>query len=42
MRKNNFPDESSSSLLDPYDVAKEILLLLKQTVTGAVIEVRKK
>ncbi len=43
MRLDNFPDENPESLLNPNDVAKEILLLLKQRyLTGTLIEVRKK
>ena len=43
MRLDNFPHENPSTLLDPHEVAKEILSLLKQTtLTGTIIEVRKK
>lgn len=42
MRLQNFPDEDPQTLLSPLEVAKEILLLLKQKdMTGSVIEVRK-
>lgn len=42
MRKNNFPKEDPSTLLQPEDVAKEIAILLKQDhITGCLIEVRK-
>lgn len=43
MRLDNFPDEDPATLLNPQDVAKEILSLLKQrTLTGTIVEVRKK
>ena len=43
MRLDNFPDELPSTLLDPEEVASEILTLLKQnSMTGAIIEVKKK
>ena len=43
MRLGNFPDEDPSSLLDPREVAIEVLRLLQQTsLTGALIEVKKK
>ncbi len=43
MRLENFPDESPSTLLDPKEVASEILNLLKQkSMTGTVIEVKKR
>jgi 2-C-methyl-D-erythritol 4-phosphate cytidylyltransferase len=43
MRLENFPDESPATLLDPKEVAIEILSLLKQnSITGAVIEVKKR
>lgn len=43
MRLDNFPDEHPSTLLDPKEVALEILYLLKQTsLTGTIIEVKKK
>ena len=43
MRLDNFPDEDPTTLLDPQDVAKEILSLLKQSsLTGTIVEVRKK
>jgi ribitol-5-phosphate 2-dehydrogenase (NADP+) / D-ribitol-5-phosphate cytidylyltransferase len=42
MRLDNFPDENPSTLLDPKDVAFEILNLLKQkSITGIVVEVKK-
>lgn len=43
MRTSNFPNEESSSLLSPVEVAKEILSLLQQKgTTAALLEVRKK
>jgi len=43
MRLMNFPDENLNSLLEPEEVAREILNLLKQsTLTGSIVEVRKK
>ncbi len=43
MRLENFPDENPSTLLDPKEVASEIISLLKQkSITGTVIEVKKK
>ncbi len=42
LRQNNFPEEEDS-LLEPKDVAHEILALLKRgDITGAIIDVRKK
>jgi 2-C-methyl-D-erythritol 4-phosphate cytidylyltransferase len=42
MRLENFPDDNPSTLLDPKEVAVEILNLLKQkSITGTVIEVKK-
>jgi ribitol-5-phosphate 2-dehydrogenase (NADP+) / D-ribitol-5-phosphate cytidylyltransferase len=41
MRLDNFPDEDPSTLLNPKEVAKEILNLLKQkSITGTIVEVR--
>jgi ribitol-5-phosphate 2-dehydrogenase (NADP+) / D-ribitol-5-phosphate cytidylyltransferase len=43
MRLENFPDENPSTLLDPKEVASEILSLLKQrSITGTIIEVKKR
>ena len=43
MRIENFPEEDPASLLNPEDVAKEIISLLKQrSLTGTIVEVRKK
>lgn len=43
MRTDNFPQEDPSTLLSPINVATEILSLLKQhSLTGAIVEVRKK
>jgi 2-C-methyl-D-erythritol 4-phosphate cytidylyltransferase len=43
MRLENFPDEHPSTLLDPQEVASEIVCLLKQkSITGTVIEIKKK
>ncbi|MBS0604932.1 MAG: bifunctional cytidylyltransferase/SDR family oxidoreductase [Verrucomicrobia bacterium] len=43
MRSGNFPDENPSTLLDPEEVAREIIHLLKQScLTGTLVEVRKK
>ena len=43
MRLQNFPEENTDTLLDPSDVAKEIIALLKQSdLKGSVIEIRKK
>jgi 2-C-methyl-D-erythritol 4-phosphate cytidylyltransferase len=43
MRLDNFPDENPATLLDPKEVAAEILNLLKQrSITGTIIEVKKK
>lgn len=42
MRVKNFPGEDANALLDPIDVAKEIVKVLKQrTMTGTVVEVKK-
>jgi hypothetical protein len=42
MRLQNFPAEDPETLLDPLEIAKEILALLKQKgVTGSVIDIRK-
>lgn len=42
MRLENFPDENPTTLLDPKQVASEIVRLLKQnSITGTVIEVKK-
>jgi ribitol-5-phosphate 2-dehydrogenase (NADP+) / D-ribitol-5-phosphate cytidylyltransferase len=42
MRLDNFPNEHPSTLLDPKEVAKEILNLLKQnSFTGTIVEVKK-
>ncbi|MGC1879320.1 MAG: bifunctional cytidylyltransferase/SDR family oxidoreductase [Rhabdochlamydiaceae bacterium] len=42
MRLDNFPDENPSTLLDPKEVAIEIVSLLKQkSITGTTIEVKK-
>lgn len=42
MRSRNFPAEDPETLLEPKDVAKEIIALLKQSdVTGTLLEVRK-
>ncbi len=41
MRTNEFPDESTEDLLDPKEVAKRIVDLLKQkSITGQMIEIR--
>lgn len=41
MRLANFPQEECETLLDPQEIAKEIIALLKQnSITGSVIEVR--
>jgi hypothetical protein len=43
MRLCNFPGEHPSTLLDPEEVAQEIVNLLKHTsITGSIIEIRKK
>lgn len=43
MRKKSFPQEETSTLLSPEEVAQEILTLLKQSgTTGSLLEVRKK
>lgn len=43
MRLQNFAPEDPDTLLDPCDVAKEIITLLKQSdLKGSVIEIRKK
>jgi len=43
MRSAQFPHENPSTLLTPEEVAQEILLLLKQnSLTGTLVEVRKK
>lgn len=43
MRLENFPDENPATLLDPKEVAGEILGLLRQnSMTGTVIEVKKR
>lgn len=43
MRLTHFPEEDPETLLDPQEVAQEILSLLKQqTMTGSLIEIRKK
>lgn len=43
MRLENFPDENPSTLLDPKEIASEILNLLKQnSITGTVVEVKKR
>lgn len=42
MRHASFPDEDASSLLQPIDVAKAVVDILKQDkLTGTIIEVRK-
>ncbi|MDP1607816.1 MAG: 2-C-methyl-D-erythritol 4-phosphate cytidylyltransferase [Chlamydiales bacterium] len=42
MRRKNFPQEDPASLLDPLEVAKTIINLLKDPIsTGSLIEVRK-
>jgi 2-C-methyl-D-erythritol 4-phosphate cytidylyltransferase len=42
MRLDNFPEEHPSTLLDPKEVALEIISLLKQkSITGTTIEVKK-
>jgi ribitol-5-phosphate 2-dehydrogenase (NADP+) / D-ribitol-5-phosphate cytidylyltransferase len=42
LRSDNFRDEDPDSLLEPHEVAREIVSLLKQnTLTGAMITVRK-
>lgn len=41
MRKNVFPDEDPSTLLQPEEVAREIITLLKQSaLTGTLVEVK--
>lgn len=43
MRLENFPHEEADSLLDPHEVAREIISLLKQEqLSGSTIEIRKK
>lgn len=43
MRLQNFSNEPSESLLDPQEVAREIINLLKQDAThGCIIEIKKK
>jgi 4-diphosphocytidyl-2-methyl-D-erithritol synthase len=43
MRTSNFPEEDVSSLLDPQDVAKTIVNLLKDSLnTNSLVEVKKK
>lgn len=43
LRRSNFPGEDPKSLLNPKEVAKAVLELLKdQITTGAIIEVRRK
>ena len=43
MRTDNFPDEHPATLLEPEEVAREIVTLLKQnSLTGTIVEVRKK
>lgn len=43
MRLSNFTDEDQSSLLDPKDVAQEIIALLKQDqLKGSILEIRKR
>jgi hypothetical protein len=42
MRKENFPDEDPNLLLSPEEVAKVVIDLLKQNLTGSIFEVRKK
>ena len=43
MRVDNFPDEHPSTLLNPEEVAREIINLLKHnSLTGTLIEIRKK
>ncbi len=42
MRLENFPDENPFTLLDPKEVALEIIRLLKQkSMTGTIVEVKK-
>jgi len=42
MRETHFPGEDPATLLQPAEIAAEILGALKSTVTGTVIEIRKK
>ena len=43
MRAANFPDEDPATLLQPSEVASEIIALLKtRALTGTIVEVRKK
>lgn len=43
LRKANFPEEDTSSLLHPDEIAEKIAKLLKaSSITGAILEVRKK
>jgi ribitol-5-phosphate 2-dehydrogenase (NADP+) / D-ribitol-5-phosphate cytidylyltransferase len=41
LRSNNFPNEDKSSLLCPKKIAENVLNLLKESITGSLIEVRK-
>lgn len=41
MRKKIFPDEDENLLLDPKEISKSIINLLKSNITGALIEVKK-
>lgn len=43
MRRTNFPNEESTSLLDPKEVAEAVVqLLMDSTSTGLLVEIRKK
>jgi ribitol-5-phosphate 2-dehydrogenase (NADP+) / D-ribitol-5-phosphate cytidylyltransferase len=41
MRKTNFPNENPSELLSPEEVAKALIDLLKNSLTGSILEVKK-
>lgn len=40
MRKNNFPNEDTASLLSPESVAVEVVKVLSSNLTGAIFEVK--
>jgi len=40
MRRDNFPGEDPSTLLNPQQVAHQIIALLKKEVTGTILEIR--
>jgi hypothetical protein len=41
MRKRHFPEETSKELLNPDEIANQILLLLKSRETGLIIDIKR-